>query len=81
MAITKCAECGADVSTDAAACPQCGFRVGQKRIRMWHSLVLIVLGVAAAYLVLVNVGLLSAVIAFVAVQAVGAAILGRRNIS
>lgn len=24
MAMTKCAECGAEISTQAAACPKCG---------------------------------------------------------
>ena len=48
MAITNCAECGAEVSTDAPSCPKCGFRVGAKRIRVWQSLLLGAVAIAAA---------------------------------
>ncbi len=81
MAMTKCAECGAEVSTDAAACPQCGFRVGRKRIRMWQSLMLVALGIIAGLIVGVTVGWLSGLVTFGVVQIVGPMVLGRQNIS
>lgn len=35
MALTSCAECGAKISTDAAACPQCGVRRKKSRRMLW----------------------------------------------
>ena len=81
MAITNCAECGAEVSTDAPSCPKCGFRVGAKRIRVWQSLLLGAVAIAAAAYAFVNLGWLWALVAFLGVHLVGTIVLGRRNIA
>jgi len=39
MALTACAECGAQISTDAATCPQCGARRRRSKRLLWLPLV------------------------------------------
>ncbi len=58
MAMTKCRECGLDVSADAKTCPKCGIErpgksVSKKRTGRWLTLlaVLGILAVTAGYLV------------------------------
>jgi hypothetical protein len=50
MALMKCKECGAPVSTEASKCPQCGHRFpkGGDRTAMW--LILAFLGLGAILL-------------------------------
>lgn len=49
MTLTSCAECGAQISTKARACPQCGARRATTKWWLWAPLgVLVVAAVAAA---------------------------------
>lgn len=41
MAITHCAECKAQISTTASACPQCGARVPKTKWWLWIPLGLV----------------------------------------
>ena len=43
MAMIKCAECGAEISDDARACPKCGYRKRVEWINTGQLLVLVVL--------------------------------------
>lgn len=37
MALIKCPECGNDVSTEASACPKCGFPIREKNSQIKHE--------------------------------------------
>ena len=58
MALVKCHECGREVSTEAAACPNCGAKprqsVGQMprqpvHLRAEHKVLLVLIAVVAAF--------------------------------
>lgn len=52
MALTSCTECGAQISTDAAACPKCGARRRASHRKLW----LLPLGAMAAMAVILFSG-------------------------
>lgn len=52
MALTKCHECGNDVSTQAKACPKCGAKV--KKPRRTHGRLWILLGALLAVSIIVG---------------------------
>lgn len=81
MAMMKCAECGAEVSTAAQACPKCGFPVGATRIRVGHILLLVVLGAVVGAVLVAKVGWLTGLFALVAIPVVGSVVFSRRNIN
>ena len=81
MALIKCAECGEMVSDDAEACPHCGFRVGEKRARLWQVLIIQAIAIVVAILLWINVGWISALIAYVATLWIGSKIVSKRNIA
>lgn len=41
MPLVKCRECGHEMSTSAAACPQCGARVAKPKLWLWVPLGLV----------------------------------------
>lgn len=48
MTLTKCSECGSDISNQALTCPKCGYPVSRKRqMRIVYSTLAIALGVLA----------------------------------
>ncbi|TLM63963.1 MAG: zinc ribbon domain-containing protein [Deltaproteobacteria bacterium] len=49
MALTKCKECGEQISTKADACPKCGIKLQKRTSKFtWIILILIIFGVYAA---------------------------------
>lgn len=48
MALTPCTECGAQISTQATACPQCGAKRGRTRWWLWAPLGLLAASLAVA---------------------------------
>lgn len=48
MALVKCRECGAQISTKAASCPSCGAKVRKTSLVAWLALGVVVLSVVGA---------------------------------
>lgn len=51
MALIKCEECGRDVSTNAARCPNCGNRIGRRSVQQLKPL-------AAALIIFFGIGMI-----------------------